>query len=122
MSKKKCNFAAKIINRNSSTRNFMSFTEFWTSIKIAKWGKYVVTLLVFLIVFLFIGEQSVVHFISRGREIKHLEEQRDMYREGSEKAMREIQTLNNPDSLERYAREHYYMHAGNEDIFLVEEE
>lgn len=99
----------------------MTFTEFWTSIKIAKWGKYVLTLTVFTIVFLFVGEQSVLNFIRRGREIKHLEEQRDMYREGSEKAMQEIRTLNSPDSLERYAREHYFMHTPNEDIYLVEE-
>lgn len=99
----------------------MTFTEFWTSIKIAKWGKYVLTLTVFTIVFLFVGEQSVLNFIRRGREIKHLEEQRDMYRKGSEKAMQEIRTLNSPDSLERYAREHYFMHTPNEDIYLVEE-
>jgi len=99
----------------------MTFTEFWKEIKIAQWGKYVVTLLVFLAVFLFIGDQSVLNFARRGREIRHLEEQRDMYREGTEKAMREIQTLSNPDSLERYAREHYYMHTHNEDIYLVEE-
>jgi len=101
--------------------NEMTFSEFWTSIKIAKWGKYVVTLLVFLIVFLFIGEQCLIHFVRRGREIRHLEEQRDMYREGAAKAEREIQTLNHADSLERYAREHYYMHTPNEDIYLVEE-
>ncbi len=99
----------------------MTFTEFWTEIKIAKWGKYVLTLLIFLVVFLFIGEQSAVNFVRRGREIRHLEEQRDMYRDGTENAMREIRTLNNPDSLERYAREHYYMHTPNEDIYLVEE-
>ena len=99
----------------------MTFTEFWTDSKIGKWGKYVITLLVFIVVFLFIGEQSIVNFVRRGREIRHLEEQRDMYRESTEKAMREIQTLNNPDSLERYAREHYYMHNSNEDIYLVEE-
>ena len=44
-----------------------------------------------------------------------------MYREGAEKAQREIQTLSQPDSLERYAREHYYMHTPNEDIYLVDE-
>ena len=99
----------------------MTFIEFWTTSKIAKWGKYVVTVLVFLVVFLFIGEQSMVNFMRRGQEIEHLEEQRDMYRAGTEKAMREIQTLHNPDSLERFAREQYYMHAGNEDIYLVEE-
>jgi cell division protein FtsB len=99
----------------------MTFSEFWTTIKIRKWGKYILTLLIFAVVFLFIGEQSVVHFIRRGREIRHLEEQRDMYREGAAKAEQEINTLQQPDSLERYAREHYYMHTPNEDIYLVEE-
>jgi cell division protein FtsB len=99
----------------------MTFSEFWTTIKIRKWGKYILTLLIFAVVFLFIGEQSVVHFIRRGREIRHLEEQRDMYREGAAKAEQEINTLHQPDSLERYAREHYYMHTPNEDIYLVEE-
>ena len=99
----------------------MTFSEFWTAIKIRKWGKYVITLLVFLVVFLFIGDQSLIHFMRRGREIRHLEEQRDMYRQGAEKAQQEMLLLQNPDSLEQYAREHYYMHTPNEDIFLVEE-
>jgi len=100
---------------------YMRFLDFWTHIKIQKWGKYVLTLLVFLVVYLFIGDQSVIQFVRRGREIRQLEEQRDMYRAGTEKAQRELQTLHQPDSLERYAREHYYMHNANEDIYLVEE-
>ena len=100
----------------------MTFGEFWTSMKIPKWGKYAITVLLFLVVFLFIGEQSLIQFIRRGREIRHLEEQREMYQKGTDKAQREIQTLNHPDSLEQYAREHYYMHNTNEEIFLVEEE
>ena len=99
----------------------MSFSEFWTIIKIRKWGKYVLTILIFLVIFLFVGAQSMLHFWRRGREINRLEEQRDMYRANSERAMREIQMLQNPDSLERYAREHYFMRNSNEDIYLVEE-
>ena len=99
----------------------MTFSEFWTAIKIQKWGKYVITLVAFLVVFLFIGDQSLIQFVRRGREIRHLEEQRDMYRSASEKAQRELQTLHQPDSLEQYAREHYFMHLPNEDIYLVEE-
>jgi cell division protein FtsB len=95
--------------------------DFWTRIKAGKWLKYVITILLFAVVFLFIGEQSVVQFVRRGKEIRELEEQRDMYRSASEKAQREIQTLNQPDSLERYAREHYFMHTPDEDIYLVEE-
>lgn len=100
----------------------MAFSEFWVSIKIQKWGKYVITILLFLVVFLFIGDQSLLQFVRRGREIRQMEEQRDMYRSATDKAQRELQTLHHPDSLERYAREHYYMHTPDEDIYLVDEE
>lgn len=98
----------------------MNFSEFWTSIKIQKWGKYAITLLAFLIVFLFVGDQSLIRFFHRHREIRQLEEQRDMYRSETEKAQREIQMLQNADSLERFAREHYYMHTPEEDIYLID--
>ena len=88
---------------------------------IVKGLKAVLFLLVFSVIFLFVGDQSVIHFIRRGREIKRLEEQRDRYQEGAEKALREIQVLQNPDSLESFAREHYFMHLPGEDIYLVEE-
>ena len=90
-------------------------------LKIRKWGKYAITILVFAVVFLFIGEQSLIQFVRRGREIRHLEEQRDLYLEGAEKAQREMNALHQTDSLERYAREQYYMHNSNEEIFLVDE-
>ena len=95
--------------------------DFLRRMKVRRWGKYVITVAVFLIVYLFIGDQSMMHFIRRGREIRHLEEQRDMYRTGTEEALQRIQMLNNRDSLERYAREHYFMHEKGEDIYLVEE-
>ena len=99
----------------------MSFSDFWSYIKIRKWGKYVITLLVFAIIYLFVGEQSVLHFIYRRREIRRLEQQRDRYRKATDKAQQEILLLQQPDSLEQYAREHYYMHMSDEDIYLVEE-
>jgi cell division protein FtsB len=99
----------------------MRFSEFWSHLKINKWGKYVFTLVLFGIVYVFIGDQSMLEFLRRGREIRKLEEQRDLYRAGAEEAQREIETLQQPDSLERYAREHYYMHSPNEDIYLIDE-
>ena len=99
----------------------MTFREFWEHIQVRKWGKYLITIIAFLVVYLFIGDQSVIRFVQRGKEIKQYEEQRDMYRSASEQAEREIKLLQQPDSLERYAREHYFMHTSNEDIFLVEE-
>ena len=98
----------------------MKFSEFWTYIQARKWVKYVAVVL-FFVVFLFIGDQSLIRFVHRHREIRQMEEQRDMYRSAAEEAQREILLLHNKDSLERYAREHYYMHNADEEIYLVEE-
>ncbi len=100
----------------------MNFSDFWNTIKIRKWGKYVLTLLVFGVVYVFVGDQSLIMFAKRGGEIRRNEQQRDMYRKSALEKQRQIQNLNNLDSLEKFARENYYMHTSNEDIFLVEEE
>lgn len=99
----------------------MNLPEWLANSKWRVWAKYVITLLVFMVVYLFVGDQSVIRFVQRGREIRHLEEQRDRYNTGTEQAQRELQVLQQPDSLERYAREQYYMHQPGEDIYLVEE-
>ena len=85
-----------------------------------RYGKYVVTILIFMVVMVFFGDQSLINYVRRSREIRHLEEQRDSYREGIKRAEKGLQVLQNTDSLERYAREHYYMHAENEDVYLLE--
>lgn len=100
----------------------MKFPEWITPGKWQGWVKYIITLFVFLVVYLFVGDQSVLRFVHRGREIRHLEEQRDRYLEGAAQAQKEIQMLQQPDSLERYAREQYYMHKDGEDIYLVQDE
>ncbi len=92
----------------------------WIRIKKYLLNKYVVTMMIFLFIMLFAGDQSLIHTIRRGREIRQLEQQRDMYRKGIQSAQQGINMLQNTDSLERYAREHYYMHTQNEDVYLVE--
>ena len=86
-----------------------------------KYGKYVLAIAVFAVVMIFFGDQSLINYVKRAREIHHLEEQRDTYREGTQKARHDLNVLQNTDSLERFAREQYYMHADNEDVYLVEE-
>ena len=85
-----------------------------------RYGKYVITILIFMVVMVFFGDQSLINYVRRSREIRHLEEQRDSYQEGIKRAEKGLQVLQNTDSLERYAREHYYMHAENEDVYLLE--
>lgn len=99
----------------------MKISKIWDNEWMRRWGKYILTILIFGVVYFFVGDQSVIRFIQRGSEIKHLEEQCQMYNTATEKAMREIQSLDHPDSLERFAREQYYMHTTNEDVYLVDE-
>ena len=86
-----------------------------------KYGKYVLAIAVFAVVMIFFGDQSLINYVKRAREIHRLEEQRDSYREGIQKARHELNVLQNTDSLERFAREQYYMHTEKEDVYLVEE-
>lgn len=116
-----CIFKKIVLSLQRNFKNTMTIRDFWEIIKIRKWGKYVITVLAFLVVFLFVGPQSLLHFVHRHREIRRMEEQRDLYRSESERVEQEIRVLQNADSLERFAREHYYMHTSDEDIYLVDE-
>ena len=99
----------------------MKISHLRTYIRFRKWGKYLITILVFLFIYLFVGDQSLVQFSRRDKEIKSYEQQTRAYRKETEKAEQMLQVLNDKDSLERYARELYYMHENNEDIYIVEE-
>lgn len=99
----------------------MKFSVLRNYIKFRKWGKYVITLAVFLVIYLFVGDQSMVQFYRRRGEIKVYEQQTRTYRRDTKAAQRMMQMLNNKDSLERYARELYFMHEKNEDIYIVDQ-
>ncbi len=84
-------------------------------------NKYVLTLIVFGMVFFFSSDRGLIRLAKRRHEIRGVEQQRDRYRQGIEKAQRDLEILQNRDSLERFAREHYYMHAKDEDVYLVDD-
>lgn len=84
-------------------------------------NKYVVTLLAFLLVMLFAGDQSIVRRVHRARQIWRLEQQKEQYQRLLEEAQHDIQLLENKDSLERFAREQYFMHKAGEDVYLIED-
>ena len=52
--------------------------------------------------------------------MRHLQEQIDLSREHIAECERELQTLADTDSLERFAREQYHMHTSNEDVYVIE--
>lgn len=85
------------------------------------WLKYIIVILAFLILMIFVGDVSWLQRGRRARQIRALEAQRNEYRREIEAAERQIKALENTDTLERFAREQYLMHAADEDIYLVEE-
>jgi len=79
--------------------------------------------LLFAIWMLFIDDFNVFHRLSLNQKINNLEQQKEYYKNEIESDSMLIKTLkNNPDSMERYAREKYLMKKENEDIFLVVDE
>lgn len=82
-------------------------------------NKYTITCLVFGVFFLFIGDQSLVKQIKRQRHAHRLERQIEESRRNIATYQRELEVLTNTDSLERYAREQYHMHAPGEKVYIV---
>ena len=90
---------------------------------ILKWilNKYVFTIVVFAVVMIFVGEQSYRVRLHKAKQIHELEEQRDNYQQAIDQAKHDLQTLQSTDSLEKFAREKYLMHAENEDVYLIDD-
>ncbi|MBQ7531988.1 MAG: septum formation initiator family protein [Paludibacteraceae bacterium] len=88
---------------------------------LGKWvlNKYTITTVIFGVFFLFVGDQSLLKQFQRARQMHSLQQQIDQSRENIATYQRELDYLANPDSLERYAREQYHMHAPNEDVYIV---
>ena len=94
--------------------------DFWSTARKVLINKYAITLYVFAILFIFIGEQSLINQFSRKREIRKTKQEIEQIKAETAEASNLLQSLDNKDSLERFAREQYKMHTDNEDVYLVE--
>ena len=84
--------------------------------------KYIITLLAFGVIMVFLDENSLVQRAKHQEEIKTLNEEIAKYRKQFEEDTRKLKELtNNPEALEKIAREKYLMKKPNEDIFIFEE-
>lgn len=84
--------------------------------------KYIITLVLFGIIIIFLDENSLIQRARHKDEIKTLKSEISRYRiqfEEDTKKLKEI--TNNPEALEKIAREKYLMKKPNEDIFIFEE-
>ncbi|MCK5906274.1 MAG: septum formation initiator family protein [Flavobacteriales bacterium] len=85
--------------------------------------KYLVIFIFFLIWMLFIDTNSWLIHRDLSKKIDKLEDRKEFYKNeisNDRKTLDEIN--NNPEMLEKYARERFYMKKKDEDIFIIKEE
>lgn len=83
---------------------------------------YVLVLTVFVIWMLFFDTNSVLIHLELRKQIKKLEKQQEFLREEIAKDKQVIEKLSDPEELEKFAREQYYLKKKNEEIYLIEYE
>lgn len=83
-------------------------------------NKYVWVLLFFCAWMLFLDNYSYFDHHILNNEIEELENNKKYYQEEITKDQQNIKLLKNPDQIEKYAREKYYMKKDSEDIYIIE--
>ncbi len=83
-------------------------------------NRYIIIIILFLIWMLFFDENSFLNHHELNKEIDKLEKSTDYYEKNIKKDKKDIKKLNDPDSLERFAREEYRMKKKDEDIYIIE--
>ena len=84
--------------------------------------KYIITLLLFGVIMVFLDENSLIQRARHQEEINLLNSEIAKYRKQFEEDTEKLKELtNNPEALEKIAREKYLMTKPNEDVFIFEE-
>lgn len=80
----------------------------------------VIIFIAFIVWMLFFDENSYMIHRELNAEIEKLEASTSYYKKEIEKDQKMLKDLNNPKSLEKFARETYKMKKKDEDIYIVE--
>ncbi|HEY2722184.1 MAG TPA: septum formation initiator family protein [Chitinophagaceae bacterium] len=85
-------------------------------------NKFFIAFTAFTVWMLFFDEKDVFTGRHHRQELTELQESKKYYTEQINKEKTILESLkNNPSTLEKYAREKYYMKRDNEDLFLIPE-
>jgi len=84
--------------------------------------KYLITIVSFLVIIVFLDENSLIQRAKHQQEISTLNSEIQKYRKQFEEDTEKLKELtSNPEAMEKIAREKYLMKKPNEDIFIFEE-
>ena len=86
-------------------------------------NRYALVVAVFLILVMFAGNHTVFYLFKKNREISELKKELNDYKQQTEYYKQALKQLGDSEqNIERFAREHYFMHADNEDVYVIEEQ
>jgi len=83
-------------------------------------NKYVWVLLFFSTWMIFLDNYSYFDHRLLDKQINELEDNKNYYQDEIKKDQENIKKLKNPEEIEKYARENYYMKKDSEDIYIIE--
>ena len=99
----------------------------WKDFKKKKWFSiltniYILILTVFVVWMIFFDTNSLLIHLELKREINKLEKQKEFLKEEIKKDKEIIDRLSDPEELEKFAREQYYLKKKDEEIYIIEYE
>ena len=83
-------------------------------------NKYIWVLLFFAAWMIFLDNYSYFDHHILDNQVEELEENKAYYQEEILKDEKQIKMLKNPEQIEKYAREKYFMKKDSEDIYIIE--
>jgi len=83
-------------------------------------NKYVLVSLFFIVWMLFLDNYSWLNHRELDKQIDELQDNKAYYQQEIRKDEQSIRQLKNPDQVERYAREKYFMKRDSEDIYIID--
>jgi len=101
--------------------------EKWASLKNKRWfkvssNKYILATLAFVAWMFFLDVNSWLIHRELNQEIEELEQSIDYYKTEIAKDQKQLEELtSDPEKLEKFAREQYWMKKPGEEIYLIEE-
>ena len=69
---------------------------------------------------IFLDNYSLLDHQVLDKEIDELNDNKEYYKDEIKNDQQKIKLLKNPDQIEKYAREKYYMKRDSEDIYIIE--
>ena len=96
-------------------------------IKDSRWfkvlkNKYFLVTVFFILWVFFFDTNNLLRWYSDMKDVAAQERQKNYYKEAIRQTDEKLKELkSNKDSLEKFAREQYFFHESDEDLFIIEE-